>query len=206
MRVDPYTDRCAGAMSVASSSEPDRLGGVKLEALTEMELCAWAEALGTVLRSGDVMLLEGPMGAGKTTLTRAVARGLGVDRPDRVRSPTFNICLVHEGPVPLWHVDLFRLSEAELDEGKAVGTAAFEALGLEALADRLVAPVGDERGVLVIEWADLWAQPIEEHLRIDLSIAATPERRDLRASARGKRHRRRLDAWVAAAANRLAGL
>jgi tRNA threonylcarbamoyladenosine biosynthesis protein TsaE len=169
---------------------------VELEGLTEAQLRAWAEALGTVLRSGDVVLLDGPMGAGKTTMTRALAQGLGVERPERVRSPTFNICLVHEGRVPLWHVDLFRLGDlAESDDG-SLGAAAFEALGLEALVDRLSAPHGEDRGVLVIEWASLWAHPPDEHLHVRLELSTEPERRDLRARAFGARHERRLAAWV----------
>ena len=81
--------------------------------LDEARMCAWGEALGADLRGGDVVLLRGPMGAGKTTLVRAIARGLGVARPDRVRSPTFAVCMIHAGPIELVHVDLFRLGEAD---------------------------------------------------------------------------------------------
>ena len=113
---------------------------------------AAARALGTRLQPGDVLGLSGAVGAGKTTFTRALARGLGVDRPDRVCSPTFNLCLIHPGRVPLVHVDLYRLA----GEGSHAG---FEALGLDALLDMMDDDGSVElelrRGVLVIEWIEL---------------------------------------------------
>ncbi len=65
-------------------------------------------ALGACLRAGDVVLLEGEMGAGKSVLTRAAARGMGVIGP--VPSPTFTILNIHEGDaLKLYHFDLYRL-------------------------------------------------------------------------------------------------
>jgi len=129
--------------------------------LDEDQLEAWGRGLGARLRGGDVVLLRGEMGAGKTTLVRAVAHGLGVDRPQRVSSPTYTVCMIHAGPVGLVHVDLFRLGE----DGP-VGSAAFESLGLE--HDELP---GAER-VLIVEWSELWADPPAEHLEIVLERAA----------------------------------
>lgn len=126
--------------------------------LDEAQMCAWAQALGARLGGGDVLLLRGEMGAGKTTLVRALARGLGVARPERVCSPTYTVCMIHPGRVGLVHVDLFRLGE----DGQ-VGSAAFEALGLE--HDELPGP---DR-VLVVEWSELWADPPKQHLSITLS-------------------------------------
>ena len=74
-------------------------------------------ALASELRVGDVVVLEGPLGAGKTFLARAIARGLGVAPGVPVQSPTF--ALVHELParLPLLHADLYRLSSpSELSE------------------------------------------------------------------------------------------
>ena len=84
-----------------------------------------AETLAGTLRGGDVVLLSGPLGAGKTAFVRGLARGLGVD-PDEVSSPTFT--LVHEyrgGRLRLFHADLYRL-----------GTAAAQDLGLDELGIR----------------------------------------------------------------------
>ena len=150
------------ALARPVSSDGLRHGLLEFRRMTERELdepsmSAWAEALGARLRGGDVVLLSGPMGAGKTRLVRALARGLGVDRPARVCSPTYTVCMVHPGPIPLVHIDLFRLGE----DGP-VGRAAFEALGLE--HDELPGP---ER-VLVGEWAELWTDPPREHLAIEL--------------------------------------
>ena len=65
--------------------------------LDEAAMAEWGARLGAQLRGGDVILLRGPMGAGKTSLTRALARGLGVARPERVSSPTYTVCMVHPG-------------------------------------------------------------------------------------------------------------
>lgn len=83
---------------------------------TEME--ALGRALGGVLRAGDLVVLTGPLGAGKTTLTRGIAAGLDVR--GRVQSPTFVIARTHpslgDGP-PLVHVDAYRLgTDSELDD------------------------------------------------------------------------------------------
>lgn len=167
---------------------------MELPALDEAKLTAWAEALGAVLGPGHVVLLRGPMGAGKTTLTRALARGLKVDRPERVCSPTFNVCLHHPGPVPLWHIDLFRLAETGGDHapdssGGSVGAAAFEALGLAPLFDDGEA----DTGVVVVEWADLWADPPVDHLVLAFSVDGIE--RTLRVTATGPRHRALVDRW-----------
>lgn len=73
--------------------------------------CAAGEQLARFVRVGDVILLSGDLGAGKTQLTKGLARGLGVD--EEVTSPTFNILLVHDGRVPLYHADLYRLERAD---------------------------------------------------------------------------------------------
>lgn len=76
---------------------------------------ALGERLATLLRPGDLIILTGDLGAGKTTFTRGLAAGLGVE--GRVSSPTFIIARVHPGPVPLVHVDAYRLTDlAEVDD------------------------------------------------------------------------------------------
>ena len=70
------------------------------------------QSLGACMRVGDVVLLTGEMGAGKSVLTRAAARAMGVEGP--VPSPTFTILNIHEGrTIRLYHFDLYRLSDAD---------------------------------------------------------------------------------------------
>lgn len=162
------------------------------EALDEAALLAAATALGRILRPGDVILLDGPMGAGKTTFVRALAAGLGVDRPDRVCSPTFAVALHHAGPVALDHVDLCRLGE--LGDGAAPG-AAFEALGLDELGEAYER--GTAGGVLVVEWAGLWADPPPDHIAISITVNDDPTRRDLVVRGLGPRAAACVRAWQA---------
>ena len=101
------------------------------EAATE----ALAAELAAGLSPGDVVLLSGGLGAGKTAFVRGMARGLGADAED-VSSPTFAI--VHEyrgGRLPLFHVDLYRLTPSDTSD-----------LGLEEM--------GVADGVLAIEWPE----------------------------------------------------
>lgn len=71
--------------------------------------------LATMLEPGDLVILDGPLGAGKTTLTRGLGEGLGVRGP--VTSPTFVIARFHPGPTPLLHVDAYRVGSLdELDD------------------------------------------------------------------------------------------
>jgi tRNA threonylcarbamoyladenosine biosynthesis protein TsaE len=76
---------------------------------------AFGRQLGATLRAGDLVVLTGPLGAGKTTLTRGIGEGLGVRGP--VQSPTFVLARTHPsivGGPPLLHVDAYRLDSAEL--------------------------------------------------------------------------------------------
>ena len=116
--------------------------------------------LASCLEAGDLVLLEGELGAGKTFLARAIARGLGVPPEVRVTSPTFD--LVHELParVPLVHVDLYRID------------AASDLLEL-GLLDR----IGSD-AILLIEWGARFATDLGgQAIRIQLERGADPGRR-----------------------------
>lgn len=104
---------------------------------TEEQMQRLGQSLGACLRPGDVVLLRGEMGAGKSVLTRAAARALGVEGP--VPSPTFTILNIHEGrAMKLYHFDLYRLEGAD---------ALFE-MGLDEFI-----PARD--GVCFIEWPQM---------------------------------------------------
>ena len=107
------------------------------------------EELGKLLRPGDVVALFGDLGAGKTTLTKGIAAGLGVAAD--VHSPTFTLIHEHAGRVPLYHVDLYRLEhEEEVAD-----------IGIEEYVH------GD--GVTVIEWADRMRSLLPEE-RLDITM------------------------------------
>lgn len=162
--------------------------------LDERELVHAAHELGRLARPGDAFLLFGAMGAGKTTFTRALARGLGVARPDRVCSPTFNLLLVHPGPVPLVHADLCRLGELGTDDAPSISSAAFEALGLGELADELAS--GTSARVIAVEWAELWVDPPPHRIELRLALAlGDPTRRRLSIAAHGPRAIERVAQW-----------
>ena len=95
---------------------------------------ALGRQLGLHAAAGDVLALDGPLGAGKTCLAQGVAVGLGVPSDHYVNSPTFTIVQIHPGRVPLYHIDLYRIS----DPDEAWGIGLEEYLGTD--------------GVAVIEW------------------------------------------------------
>lgn len=110
--------------------------------------------IGLAAEPGLVVTLKGPLGAGKTLLTKGIARGLGVPRPEYVTSPTFTIHKVYKGRLELNHLDFYRLkSGTELDD-----------LGLE---ETLCGP-----GVCVVEWPDQFYSHLGGD-RLDLSIKVT---------------------------------
>ncbi|GAB4259298.1 MAG: tRNA (adenosine(37)-N6)-threonylcarbamoyltransferase complex ATPase subunit type 1 TsaE [Deferrisomatales bacterium] len=109
---------------------------LRLRCRTADDTMALGAAVGRVARPGLVVALQGPLGAGKTTLTKGLARGLGVPRWRYVTSPTFAIHNLYEGRLRLHHLDLYRLADpAELED-----------LGLEECL------YGSE--VCVLEWPD----------------------------------------------------
>jgi len=136
------------------------------------ETMAVGRRLGRLLRAGDVVALSGPLGSGKTTLTKGLAEGLGVEDGRWVTSPTF--VLVHEYPgrVAVFHVDAYRLS----------GPADAEALG----ADELW--FGE--GVAIVEWADRIEGALPEE-RLDIAMEHRGrDERELTLRPRGERYER----------------
>jgi tRNA threonylcarbamoyladenosine biosynthesis protein TsaE len=120
-------------------SEPGQASGSQtiLTTSSEAETVAAGETIGRTLRSGDVVLLYGNLGAGKTAFVRGLARGAGAN-PDDVSSPTFTIVQEYPGgSATLFHVDLYRLEPIEVDD-----------LGLEDLVS--------SDGIVAIEWSERW--------------------------------------------------
>jgi tRNA threonylcarbamoyladenosine biosynthesis protein TsaE len=124
---------------------------------SEEETSAAGEALARSLSPGDVVLLYGELGAGKTAFVRGLARGLGTD-PAEVSSPTFTLIQEYRGRVPLFHVDLYRLHEQEVDD-----------LGLEELV------LGG--GIVAIEWAERWRGRPDEGVEVRIEDAGEDRRR-----------------------------
>ena len=81
-----------------------------LDCASEVETAHFARALAANLRAGDLLLLEGPLGAGKTYVTQALIKSLGVS--EQVTSPTFVIVKSYQGALPIHHIDAYRLLDA----------------------------------------------------------------------------------------------
>ena len=73
----------------------------------ETELIALGKQLGKLLEKQDVIILSGDLGAGKTTFTKGIAKGLGIDQ--MIKSPTYTIVREYEGRLPLYHLDVYRI-------------------------------------------------------------------------------------------------
>lgn len=92
---------------------------------------ALGRAIGALLSAGDVLLLVGQLGAGKTTLARGLAAGLGVDPAYVITSPTFTLLNIYPGRLDFYHADLYRLAGAEADELELIEQAAAGVLAVE---------------------------------------------------------------------------
>ncbi len=126
------------------------------------------ERIGKSVHGGQVIELIGDVGAGKTTLTRAIARGM--DIADEIHSPTFTIKNMYDGRdgLRLVHYDFYRLNEAGL------------------MSDELAEAVNDENAVVVIEWGDIVADVLPAD-RMTVTIAPTNEdTREMTLASSGK--------------------
>lgn len=140
---------------------------------SEADTEALGGRLAADLRPGDIVLLAGGLGAGKTLFTRGLATGLGVDEP--VTSPSFILVRKYEtGFLPIVHVDVYRLSSFN----------EFEDLDVFEMA---------RDGVLVIEWGDAVEPALpDDHLRIEFEVA-DDESRTLRFVTEGSWSSRTLE-------------
>lgn len=124
--------------------------------MSDDEMRGFGQAIGRVLHGGEVIELVGDIGAGKTTLTKGIAMGLGVTEP--VQSPTFTISRIYQTPnrVQLAHYDFYRLQDAGI------------------LSEEIAEMMQDERTVTVIEWAGAVDAVLPED-RLKIVITSTSE-------------------------------
>ncbi len=148
---------------------------IELMSTSEADTLSAGQRLASLLKPGDVIILSGRLGSGKTTFTCGLAEGLGVE--ERVTSPSFVLVRRYQGFIPLVHADAYRLgSLAELDD-----------LDLEDAAP----------GVLVVEWGDAVATALPaDHLHVNIDVPG-PDLRVLTFNPRGEWRHRSLDALTA---------
>jgi tRNA threonylcarbamoyladenosine biosynthesis protein TsaE len=126
----------------------------------------FAKNLALHLQSRDVIALEGDLGAGKTTFTKGLAEGLGITK--NVNSPTFTIIKEYKGTMPLYHMDVYRLENAEED------------LGFDEYFEG--------RGVTVVEWAHLIKDQLPPELLTIYLTHSHEGARNIKLVPTGKRY------------------
>lgn len=120
------------------------------------ETSSFAQAIARKLQAKDVLLLEGDLGAGKTTFTKGIALGLGIKRT--VSSPTFTIIKEYHGRLPLYHMDVYRLQDSSED------------LGFDEYFEG--------EGVTIVEWAHLIEDQLpDKYLSISIYRIGDEERK-----------------------------
>jgi tRNA threonylcarbamoyladenosine biosynthesis protein TsaE len=132
----------------------------------EEETKTFASRLGQLVKAGDVFLLEGDLGAGKTTFTKGLAEGLGVIRT--VNSPTFTIIKEYSGRIPLYHMDVYRVSDE------------FEDLGFDEYFHG--------SGVTVVEWAHLIQEQLPKEYALIKITREDDQKRKIVYQAVGERY------------------
>jgi tRNA threonylcarbamoyladenosine biosynthesis protein TsaE len=126
--------------------------------------------IATKAKAGDLIVLSGPLGAGKTALTQGIGSGLGITG---ITSPTFVISRVHKGNIPLIHVDAYRLL------GNENSTFEFDDLDLD---------TGRESAITVIEWGgQVGARFGDDFLEILIEFGASDDERNVKAISHGMR-------------------
>ena len=128
--------RTGGCHSIMTTSETQVSTG-EWKTRDPEETFKLGREIGTQLRGGEILLLDGALGAGKTVFVKGLASALDVD-PEEVTSPSFTLVNPYSGRLPLFHIDLYRLE---------MGAVAAQAVDLEEL-------LTDEHAVIVIEWAE----------------------------------------------------
>jgi tRNA threonylcarbamoyladenosine biosynthesis protein TsaE len=120
------------------------------------ETIAIGEHVGRHAKPGDLFLLYGELGAGKTQFVKGLAKGIGVEDWPYVLSPSFTLANLYEGKIGLCHVDLYRLESGD------VGTLDIEE--------------SRERGIVAVEWAERFPQP-DDAIKVRLQVSGEQERR-----------------------------
>jgi tRNA threonylcarbamoyladenosine biosynthesis protein TsaE len=139
---------------------------VRIEVATAQQMFDLGISLSTQLKAGDLVLINGPLGAGKTVLAQGIGKGLGIDD---ITSPTFVISRTHKGVLPMIHVDAYRLIDTENPS-----------LYLDDL------DLDIENSVTVIEWGGAESARLSED-RLEISIDRTNEIRQVEIKAIGER-------------------
>ncbi|MEH7120114.1 tRNA (adenosine(37)-N6)-threonylcarbamoyltransferase complex ATPase subunit type 1 TsaE [Neobacillus vireti] len=138
----------------------------ELNTKNDRETAQFAEKLAELLEPGDVIALEGDLGAGKTTFTKGLAKGLDVKKT--VNSPTFTIIKEYKGRLPLYHMDVYRVADS------------YEDLGFDEYFE------GD--GVTVVEWAHLIEEQLPEELLTIYLYHKGEDQRKIAVKPKGQRY------------------
>lgn len=136
---------------------------------SEDEMLNVGQKLAKILASGDILYLSGELGAGKTTLVRGIARGLGYQ--GRVNSPTFTLMNIYNSDPPLYHLDFYRLEDGNLDD-----------LGLD--------DYWQDEGIIAIEWPQRASNKLPwESLQIIIDLVDDDYERERKVTFKAQGHK-----------------